>query len=573
VSEEDILVFIHYVDSMGNGDGAIDLMELKEAFKQLGRHRLSQARQANGRMQLRKLEVHARSRAVSLQSWFAEVEAQAAAARRPSALQRGGSTFGVTWEEPTSFQGMLTATVLQEALPKASQRRRPTLLGMRPQQMSTRHGPVKPSGAATGTAEDDGSGFTDGEVSALLQYVYPFEPAPSKLGLMDLLDALVRASEEEKEEDTTMQCQALRVLAQLEAYMASKNMRVNDLFFFLDTNHDGVVSREELAAGLDLLCRRDPRAEALRRHKTLKQKKAEEARRKLKSKVRAAQTHIDRMKVLGVYESLKKIEKLKRVTGLRLYDIFGRSGFDVSGDGSLDAMEVHGMLQSMRVDITLPQVKELVKHLDDDGNGTVEANEVERHLHRLKQDELLLQTYGHVLRDASVSSPGEELQRQVAQMVVQHRRRASQSKVLSMRDRLALQAQGMALAAPPRAPQPSGRRSTSNGGGSFYGPGTGRARPAALRLPPDLGGLPPRTPTARQNQPSIYKDLFHSTATLPSMKGGRLDMGSEPRLAERGNNNRRRAPLRPAPGSVLDDSWLHSFDTRLTREKSKMLCN
>ena len=75
-----------------------------------------------------------------------------------------------------------------------------------------------------------------------------------------------------------------------------------------------------------------------------------------------------------------------RKEGMRVKDLFSKSGFDQSGDGVLDVTEFAGAIAFIGITMSPSEVKLLMDFLDDSGDGEIEAAELEAAIRRLRKD-------------------------------------------------------------------------------------------------------------------------------------------------------------------------------------------
>ena len=70
----------------------------------------------------------------------------------------------------------------------------------------------------------------------------------------------------------------------------------------------------------------------------------------------------------------------------RVKDLFAKSGFDSSGDGSLNVYELENAIGRLGLAMRPAEVRVLLEWLDASGDGEIEAKELEDALRRLHRD-------------------------------------------------------------------------------------------------------------------------------------------------------------------------------------------
>ena len=86
---------------------------------------------------------------------------------------------------------------------------------------------------------------------------------------------------------------------------------------------------------------------------------------------------------------IDKFNRLMQKRGLRIRDLFSKSGFDKSGDGSLDSKELCAALAELEIPMSKAEITKMIRFIDDSGNGELEAEELESTVRSIKQARLL----------------------------------------------------------------------------------------------------------------------------------------------------------------------------------------
>ena len=154
----------------------------------------------------------------------------------------------------------------------------------------------------------------------------------------------------------------------------------------LDDDDSGSITLAELRDGLIKFAQPsgEERAAAKRAANEAAAKAEAEAKQAEFEKALAAR--LEAAKKSGAFDVLAKLDKHMRKEGMRVKDLFSKSGFDQSGDGVLDANEFAGAIAYVGITMSPSEVKLLIDFLDDSGDGEIEAAELESAIRRLRKD-------------------------------------------------------------------------------------------------------------------------------------------------------------------------------------------
>jgi len=83
---------------------------------------------------------------------------------------------------------------------------------------------------------------------------------------------------------------------------------------------------------------------------------------------------------------LRKLDVHMHETGQRIVDLFGKSGFDKSGDGCLGRTEFYKAMKHIGIDCTKKDCRALIEVIDSSGDGEIEAYELEKVVRRFRID-------------------------------------------------------------------------------------------------------------------------------------------------------------------------------------------
>ncbi|GMH95722.1 hypothetical protein TrST_g6430 [Triparma strigata] len=334
---KEIRTVIKFIDSLGEGDGAgdgqIDVGELEQAFRQGRRTRANAGMDANGGALCRRFEKMLNDAMTNLEAWF-------------SSCDTSGAGKG---------DGRLGILEIREGIRKLAE----TTFGCKP------------------WSEDDLLGLT--------RYLDP--NGDGDLDIKEFKQGIKRSKETPAALKFAMR--AGRIMGRMEDYMNSNQMRIKDLFRFVDKDRSGHIDLDELRAGLTEMATTG--AEKFAKKKdglvALRKQKEEEKKKKLENEVNG------RMKILtetGALNVLSSLDVFMHKTGQRIVDLFGKSGFDKSGDGCLGRKEFFLAMKHIGIECTKKECKALINIIDDSGDGEMEAYELEKIIRRYRIDQIYL---------------------------------------------------------------------------------------------------------------------------------------------------------------------------------------
>jgi Ca2+-binding EF-hand superfamily protein len=166
------------------------------------------------------------------------------------------------------------------------------------------------------------------------------------------------------------------IVRNLEGRMKERGMRINDLFTEMDIDGDGTVSGPELSKMLTVILQ--PPADVQAAVKIRKQKMeatlaskaaADEETSKLEFQLKEAEES-------GAHVAMAAFAEYMRVHACRVIDVFRM--IDSSGDGVCDLEELYAMIEIVGLDMKREDMKKMMDYLDDDGSGTLDAEELNR---------------------------------------------------------------------------------------------------------------------------------------------------------------------------------------------------
>jgi Ca2+-binding EF-hand superfamily protein len=337
-SAKEIKMVVKFIDNLGDGenagDGTIDNGELEHAFRQGRRTRANAAMEgvgANLCKRFRKMLKTATDKetgltGIGLKKWF-------------KSCDTSGAGKG---------DGQISTKELREGLVK---------IGSEEMKFS----------------EDD-----------LINFIRYMDPeADGDMGIAEFEEGLKRS--EQPPSALAFAQKAGRIMGRLEDFMIENSMRIKDLFKFIDTDRSGHITLEELREGL-MKMNTDVAAKfAAKKEGLVAARKAKEA-----EKVKKFQDDLNgRLAILeqtGAIKVLAGLDKFMHDTGQRIVDLFGKSGFDKSGDGCLGRNEFYKAMKQIGIDCTKKECRALIDVIDDSGDGEIEAYEMEKIVRRYRID-------------------------------------------------------------------------------------------------------------------------------------------------------------------------------------------
>eukprot|EP00639_Heterosigma_akashiwo_P013873 CAMPEP_0206361560 /NCGR_PEP_ID=MMETSP0294-20121207/435_1 /ASSEMBLY_ACC=CAM_ASM_000327 /TAXON_ID=39354 /ORGANISM="Heterosigma akashiwo, Strain CCMP2393" /LENGTH=1159 /DNA_ID=CAMNT_0053806469 /DNA_START=117 /DNA_END=3598 /DNA_ORIENTATION=+ len=175
---------------------------------------------------------------------------------------------------------------------------------------------------------------------------------------------------------------AADVLHYLEAKMRKRGDRMVDLFRDLDTTGDGLISREELRAGLKRFALPSPRTLAIEKMEQEALEREAEMLKLQRQKEEAMRKKVFEAEESGAASVLAAID-YQIQKGAKIDLIFQQ--IDILKTGHISAEGLQMGLQLMNIDLPFSQVKLLVSFMDEDGDGTLDLIEFDRALYTFRQ--------------------------------------------------------------------------------------------------------------------------------------------------------------------------------------------
>jgi len=329
----EIRLVIKFIDNLGSGEGAgdglIDVMELEHAFRMGRRVRANAASDKEGMLLAIKFEKMLNDNLTSLSTWFSQNDTSGAG--------KGDGRLGVL---------EIRAGVRKlgdKSLPKV--------------------------------------GWSEAQLLALTRYLDPNGDGDLDIG--EFRSGIKRAKEPPAARN--FQRKAGRILARLESFMNENNMRIKDLFAYVDKDRSGHIDMDELKGGLVEMATNGAEKFAKKREGLVakRKKKKEEEARMLDDQV---SSRLTTLKKTGALNVLSELDVFMHKTGSRIVDLFGKGGFDKSGDGSLNTAEFYKAMKHIGLDVSKKGCKALVAFIDSSGDGEIEAYELEKVLRRYRID-------------------------------------------------------------------------------------------------------------------------------------------------------------------------------------------
>mmetsp|Transcript_17631 Transcript_17631/g.53981 ORF Transcript_17631/g.53981 Transcript_17631/m.53981 type:complete len:441 (-) Transcript_17631:75-1397(-) len=347
VSRKEIRAVIRYIDSLGDepSDGEIDSSELEAAFRSARRARATKAMTEIGRKLVQRLLELLAVFELTPEAWFNQCD--------------------------DSQNGQGDAKVTEVEL-RANLRDLATM------------------------AQRDDLLFSEQELTNLIRFMDP--DGNGDLEVHEVKEAVTRAMQGDAA--NKMEQRASRVMKKLEDFMNKRQMRIIDLFRHFDEDNSGSITLEELQEGLEKLAgpnAHDRAMAKLRQEEAERKAKADEEE---KAHIDACIETLNAAKAVNVLNVIDKFEALMRERGMRIKDLFSKSGFDASGDGALDTDELKGALDQVEIEMEHKELKKMIKFVDDSGNGQLEAEELEGCMRRIKQARFYLAEQRKVSADS-----------------------------------------------------------------------------------------------------------------------------------------------------------------------------
>ncbi|KAJ1449623.1 hypothetical protein M885DRAFT_534945 [Pelagophyceae sp. CCMP2097] len=383
---------VRYIDvEFGNGDGEISQVELEHAFRRVRRERAAAAVRERGRALIRRCRVLMTRRNLDVEGLMRFLDAS----------QGGHGDGSITMVELRQglkrlldSEGQLVgdrAMVLTGAGEAVNNHRhslrardRDDVVAMRAAEQAQAASPSL--GEANPAAHANLRGelkFSEQDLMDLHRFLDP--DADANVSLLELRVGLERTAEDES--TSSLADEAAIVMARLEDEMKGKGQRVVDLFRALDVDNSGRVTTLELESMLEQMAGPSHVERAHQKREALLQRKAEAAERTKEKEGKELLERRAKAEAAGATRALGRLNLLlKRKGNLRVSDLVSKAGFDASGDGLLDGDELRQALLAAGLNLDAADVALLIAYVDVDGDGNLDAAELDTALRRHRRD-------------------------------------------------------------------------------------------------------------------------------------------------------------------------------------------
>mmetsp|Transcript_8039 Transcript_8039/g.16232 ORF Transcript_8039/g.16232 Transcript_8039/m.16232 type:complete len:820 (+) Transcript_8039:65-2524(+) len=340
---KEIRMVVKFIDNIGEGegagDGSITQDELEAAFRRGRRSQASAAQDSQGQLMVRKFAKMLGDAMTSLDAWFVGVDKNAAG--------KGDGRLGILEIK----QGIKT---LSDSIMGKSQK------------------------------------FTEDELISLMRYLDP--SGDNELTLEEIKDGIKRSRQTPKAIREARKAGA--IMCRMTDYMDENKMTIKNLFQFIDKDRSGHIVLDELRDGLTEMSTSGAEKFAKKKEGLVaaRKKKEEDKRLKYDKEVKG---RLMRLSETGAITVLMGLDVHMHKSGQRIIDLFGKSGFDKSGDGALGRKEFFKMLQAIGIKCSKAEVKALITIIDDSGDGEIEAYELEKIVRRYRIDNIYIREQEH----------------------------------------------------------------------------------------------------------------------------------------------------------------------------------
>mmetsp|Transcript_8160 Transcript_8160/g.10565 ORF Transcript_8160/g.10565 Transcript_8160/m.10565 type:complete len:816 (-) Transcript_8160:140-2587(-) len=225
--------------------------------------------------------------------------------------------------------------------------------------------------------------FTLQEVNNLIKYTDP--NMDGKLSKHEIEQGLIRAHTAQVE--LFKEQKVGEILMKLEGRFHEDKVwgRVRELFDHLDADKSGEITVKELRKGLQNWNQKSAQ-------ERFREKKKEEIKKAMAAKKADKAASEDRLKKRleeaeksGAMVVLVKLEQMLKAKVMRTVDLFNK--LDADGDGDIDIDEfMEGLAVNGELDLTRYETRLLIDFFDENGDGTIEAQEFDIVIRRLRMD-------------------------------------------------------------------------------------------------------------------------------------------------------------------------------------------
>ncbi|GMI03625.1 hypothetical protein TrRE_jg8634 [Triparma retinervis] len=340
---KEIRMVVKFIDNIGDGegtgDGSITQDELEAAFRRGRRSQASAAQDSQGQLMVRRFVQMLGDAMTSVDAWFAGVDKNAAG--------KGDGKLG-TLEIKTGIK-TLADTIVGKSLK-----------------------------------------FNEDELISLMRYLDP--SGDNELTLEEIKEGIKRSKQTPKAIRDAKKAGA--IMCRMTDFMDDNKMTIKNLFHFIDKDRSGHIVLDELRDGLAEMSTSGAEKFAKKKEGLVAARKKKEEEKKLKYD-QEVKGRLMKLSDSGAISVLMGLDVHMHRSGQRIIDLFGKSGFDKSGDGALGRREFFKMLQSIGIKCNKAEVKALINIIDDSGDGEIEAYELEKIVRRYRIDNIHIREQEH----------------------------------------------------------------------------------------------------------------------------------------------------------------------------------
>lgn len=384
-----------YIDkTFGNGDGEISQQELEKVFRVMRRQGAQRNLRERGRALVRRLNVLMDRRGLSFDDLvkYLDVSCGGAGDGKITRHELKSGLAKLATEDHNAMKfgedGFLATDVASKMHSTAMKRRdkadAKVLMALEAAEhevdpeLEQQFQRNKKNAAAAANARGVTT-FSDRDVSELLRFLDP--DADGDLTLTELRAGFTRAMLPAAQ--NVANDAALAIMEKFEMEMKKKNLRIADLFRIADRDGSGSISFFKMGKMMQNLCpgNKEQLAKIQKRKDALAKKTKKELELQLERELRRKQAE-----AAGAPQALTRLDALLRQGGYRVSDLFSKAGFDASGDGKLDAVELQAALAASGLKLRRAEVAALVQYIDESGDGEIDGPELHAALRRNRRD-------------------------------------------------------------------------------------------------------------------------------------------------------------------------------------------